>query len=103
MTKEEFAQKIKEIEAFNAELDLLNEHLGALCPGGIGSFGGKFMDDYIRLLSQVVGDEGEWTAYYVWDCEFGKKPLSAGYEGKLSQIDSIDKLWGLIQESRKRA
>ena len=102
MTKEEFAQKIKEIEAFNAELDLLNEHLGALCPGGICSFGGKFMDDYIRLLSQTVGDEDGLVAYYVWDCEFGRKGLEAGYKRKLSQIDSIDKLWDLIEQGKER-
>jgi len=102
MTKEEFAQKIKEIEAFNAELDLLNEHLGAVCPGGICSFGGKFMDDYIRLLSEHIGDEDGWVAYYVWDCEFGKKPLSAGYDGELHKIDSVERLWDLIQESKRR-
>ena len=103
MTKEQFATKINEIKAFYDELDTLNEHIQAIAPGAVCEYGARFLDDYIRLLSESVGDEDTWVSWYVFDDDFGGRKLQAGYDGNLITIGSIDILWNLIEHSKTNA
>ena len=98
MTKEQFATKIEEIRRFTTQIDFLNDHLQAIAPGAVCEFGGVFLDDYIRLLSESVGDDSDWSwvSWFVFDNEFGKRGLEAGFDGKMAKITSVDELWDLI-------
>jgi hypothetical protein len=102
MTKEQFATKIEEIRRFSKEIDILNTHLQAIAPGAVCEFGGFFLDDYIRVLLELVGDDSGWISWYVFDNEFGKRKLEAGYDGNVVKITSIDMLWKLIELSGER-
>ena len=103
VSKNELERLIKEIKDFDAEIDKLNEHISAIAPGAVCDFGGRFLDDHIKLLSKYLGDEGDWINWYVFDNNYGKKQLEAGYDGKVLKIDRISRLWDLIEESKKRA
>lgn len=98
MTKEQFATRIDEIKRFMDEIDVLHSHIYAIAPGAVCEFGGRFLDDYIRLLSESVGDDADWSwvSWFVFDNEFGKKGLEAGFDGKMTKITSVDDLWDLI-------
>jgi hypothetical protein len=100
MTKEQLAMKIEEIRRFSEEIDILNDHLQAIAPGAVCEFGGHFLDDYIRVLSELVGDDSGWISWYVFDNGFGKKKMEAGYVGHVSKIGHTNQLWNLIQESK---
>jgi hypothetical protein len=102
MTKEQFATKIEEIRRFSKEIDILNAHLQAIAPGAVCEFGGFFLDDYIRVLSELVGDVGGWVSWYVFENDFGKKGLEAGYNGYTPKITSVDELWKLIELSKAK-
>jgi hypothetical protein len=103
MTKEQLVTKINEIKAFCTEIVALNEHIQAIAPGAVCEFGGHFLDDYIRLLSEMIGDESNWISWYVFDNGFGKRRLEAGYDGHVAKITSIDMLWKLIELSKEKA
>ena len=102
MTKESFFIYMKSIRYFLAELDNLTKGVASIAPGGVCEVGGKFLDDYVALLSEAVGDEDNWINWYVFENEMGKRRLAAGYDGKDKKITNLDQLWGLIQEGRKK-
>jgi hypothetical protein len=102
MTKEQFATKIEEIRRFDGELDTLNEHLQAIAPGAVCEYGARFLDDYIRILSEMVEDGYGWISWYVFDNGFGKRGFEAGYDGNVVKITSVDMLWKLIKLSKAK-
>jgi hypothetical protein len=102
MTKEQFATKIEEIRHFSKEIDILNDHLQAIAPGAVCEFGGHFLNDYIRLLSEMIGDTDQWISWYVFDDDFGGRKLEAGYDGSTIKITSINMLWRLIEHSKEK-
>jgi hypothetical protein len=102
MNKDLFATKIGEIYRFNDELDALNTHIGAIAPGAVCEYGARFLDDYIRILSELVGDDNGWISWYVFDNELGKRGFEAGYDGNVVKITSVDMLWELIELSKTK-
>ena len=102
MDKSDFAEYINAIAKFNSELDSINGHISAIAPGAVCDIGGHFLDSYIALLSESVGDDNNWVDWFVWEDDFGKKKLKAGYDGKEKKICNVDKLWELIEEGKKR-
>lgn len=103
MTKQSFPIYMKSIKQFLDESDSLNSNLSAISPGAICEVGFHFLDDYIKLLSEAVGDEDMWIDWYVFENDMGGRKLKAGYGGKLKQITNLDQLWDLIQEGKKGA
>lgn len=101
MTKESFITYMDSIRMFQAESDSLNSNLSAISPGAICEVGYKFLDDYIKLLSEAVGDEDDWIEWYVFENNMGKRGMKAGYGGKEKKITTLDQLWGLIQEGKR--
>jgi hypothetical protein len=102
VTKPQFIAKINEIKRFSGEIDILNAHLRAIAPGAICEFGGVFLDNYIRLLSEMVGDDDNWISWYVFDNDLGMRKMEAGYDGHVVKITSIDMLWKLIELSKAK-
>ena len=102
MTKESFFIYMKSIRYFLAELDNLTKGVASIAPGAICEVGYHFLDDYIKLLSEAVGDDSDWIEWYVFEDEMGKKGMKAGYDGKENKITSLDQLWGLIQEGKDK-
>lgn len=107
MELKEFKERIKAIQQFLGEIDTLNAGLEMIARDAYSEFGGMFLDDYISLLSESVGDKNTWIEWFVFENEFGKKAMEAGYrnEGdkkKLKKIKTVEDLWKLIQEGKIR-
>ena len=100
MDKADFAIYLNDISMFMNELDSLNEHISAIAQGAVCDIGGHFLDSYIALLSESVGDDDNWVDWFVWENDFGKKKLKAGYDGKEKKVCNVDQLWELIEEGK---
>lgn len=101
MDKSDFAKYINAIANFKGELNSLNDNISAIAPGAVCDIGGHFLDSYIALLSESVGDDDNWIDWFVWENGFGKKKLQAGYDGKEKKICNVDQLLELIEEGKK--
>jgi hypothetical protein len=102
MDKARFIHYLDAIKRFNKESDEVNKHLSIALDGGHCDVGYAFLDDYIELLSESVGDNGDWIAWFCFDNEFGARKLTAGYDGNERPITNVHELWDLIQESIAR-
>ncbi len=58
---------------------------------------GKLIDAYIDILSIAMEDDNDWIAWFVFDNDFGKKGLKAGYKNKMKKIVTIKQLYNLIK------
>lgn len=60
-------------------------------------------DQYTKTVGQLIGDGGDWLAWYYLENDMGDKGMQAGYDGTLRDIDTLADLYWLIVESRARA
>jgi hypothetical protein len=103
MTLEEFKEWFKTIEEYNEEWEKANEAIQVLCPGTYAmlEIGNGLLDSYTALLEKMMGSEGDWIAYYLYECESGKKPMGVVLEnGREILLDSIEKLYEIMMEER---
>lgn len=63
----------------------------------------KLFAAYTGAMAVDVGDHGEWLEWYRAENEMGAKALAAGYDGVRNPVKTLDDLFDLIAESRKRA
>jgi hypothetical protein len=57
---------------------------------------------YTSALAVEVGDLGQWLEWYSAENEMGARGMEAGYDGQTTPIKTLDDLYELIAESRKR-
>jgi len=95
-------EHIDESKDFNEKLQSLFTSSYVYC-----ELGDRILNNFIKLLSEVCNDTNEWIDYYVYECEFGKKDLKVYIgekdlnvytEEKTIVLDSVQKLWDLINE-----
>ena len=99
MKFKEFNQAMANIQAFLEERKKLTAVLDVISPTstGVVEFGGKFLDDYIALLSMAMNDTTyKWIEWYCWDCDFGTNPLLMKVNNKPRCIDTNQKLYNLL-------
>jgi len=66
---------------------------------GILSNYNELVEDYIELVTDVIGDKNGWLDWYIWENECGKGELIAGVNGDTRQIKSPeDIIWLLDKE-----
>jgi hypothetical protein len=93
---EKFYDAIKALEKFMAEQDKLDAALKVISPNGtsVCEFGNEFIDDYIKLLEESVGDRENRIFWYVFKNDFGKKKLEAKMpNGETKKIKSEKQLY----------
>jgi hypothetical protein len=100
MKYKDFLKCMNDIKEFRKESDTLNEHLSAICEGSFAycEVGGKLLDSYISVLEKLVNDNGEWIQYFVYECNFGENPLEVSKDEKVWNLDSVEKLWEIMNE-----
>lgn len=54
-------------------------------------------DRYTDALAMLIGDEGEWLAWYCFENEMGKKGMAAGKSGHMKPIKTTKDLVKLIE------
>lgn len=63
----------------------------------------KLFDAYTATLSVEVGDYCGWLEWYQAENDLGAGKKSAGYDGQLIAIASVEDLYLLIEISRERS
>lgn len=53
-------------------------------------------DKYTKLVSEKVGDKGEWLEWYLWDNEAGKRGSEVTINGKKIKVKNLDDLLKVI-------
>jgi hypothetical protein len=68
------------------------------------TFGWPMVKAYIEMLSEAVGDDGEWINYWLWDSDRGRSKTAGwtheGLNGKMQQMKTLKDLWNAIHYNR---
>lgn len=72
---------IKEQSKLDAVLKVISPTSTSVC-----EFGGKFIEDYIKVVELALDDEAKWFSWFVFDNDFGKKKLRVTINGKECKI-----------------
>lgn len=59
----------------------------------------RLADALTAACGALVGDHAEDIDYFVFECDYGRKPKEAGSYGDMRLIDSLDRLRWLIELS----
>lgn len=62
----------------------------------------KLFDAYTNTLSAEIGDHGNWLEWFSSENDMGEAGREAGYDEKVRPIKTLQHLYSLISESRKR-
>ena len=54
----------------------------------------------VAALETIAGDDFNSIGWFVYECDFGRKPKQAGFDGNLQLIDSYDKLRWLLDSEK---
>ena len=57
---------------------------------------------YIKAIAELAGDKDQWIYWYIYENDFGRKEMEAGFDGKMKRIKSTRDLLNLIEEGKKR-
>lgn len=99
ITFNEFEKFMKPIENYQKEYDETSKALEVLADDCfvIPRLGARLISDYISLLSLMVNDVDEDIDYFVFECEYGKKPMEITYKDETTFImNSIKNLYECI-------
>ena len=58
---------------------------------------GRLEQLVIEGLGRLVGDDFDSIAWYVYDCDYGRKPKEAGCPDDMRLIDSVQRLRWLVE------
>lgn len=62
----------------------------------------RLFEAYTSSLSVEIGDLDEWLPWFYSDNNMGEWGMSEGYDGESKSIETLEHLYELIAESRKR-
>lgn len=62
----------------------------------------SLFDAYTNTIAAAVGDHGAWMQWHHIENNMGALGYRAGYDGKTKTIKTLEHLYWLIAESRKR-
>jgi hypothetical protein len=98
MTYDNFHKAIENIKRFIQEQDKLKSVLQAISPTGtcVVEIGNEFIDNYIDLIEQALGNEYGLVSWFIFDNEFGQKNMIVTFDGKEYIISSIRDIYDFI-------
>lgn len=103
MTFEEFEKDMKVILDFVKESDKWNEALQTLMPESsiFMDFGFNLLNAFIEKVENSFPHtaSSEWISYYLYECNCGKTPMRIYYDNKDIELDSIEKLYKIMNYS----
>lgn len=99
MNKQQFKADMNELIKACAADDKLWEGIHDLFHGEIETWGCSLAVD---LMDRIYSPKDNWISWWVWENELGKGKRSAGYDGKIKAIKTIDDLIRLIEQEEKR-
>ena len=103
MNKQESKELIEKLKRRIQTFEVASEDLSKLIGYPSGEFGesiGYIVDMLVETTSMVIGDGQKWLSWFIYECEFGARPMIATVDGKEYLVDSIDVLLGVIEASK---
>ena len=85
-------------KAVNDAFDTLESALGVQPDFGFFNECWKAMEASLKAVSIAVGDKDNWISWFVYENDYGRGALKAGYDGKLKKIRTVKGLVRLIEE-----
>lgn len=70
----------------------MNDVLGYVTDSPVGNASWKAFDKYVQMTSLVIGDEGEWISWFVFENECGNKAGKVKVNGKEKAIKTVSDL-----------
>lgn len=52
----------------------------------------------IKVIERLIGDDFDNISWFVYECDYGRKPLEAGCKNDMRSIDSIENIRWLIEQ-----
>lgn len=108
MTKTRFRKELGKIRSIVREFEECNGKIGFLF-GRDAIAENVFLqqvyhsvDLAIKYLAELSGDEGEWIQWFVYECDFGRKPMSAFINKVETPCRSAADLWEIIHANDLR-
>lgn len=88
MTYEELKTACNGLKEFLKEREKLQEVLDVISPSstGVVEIGGKFIDDYIKLIEINLGDRDGWVSWFVFDNDFGKNEFEVRIDTDIFKV-----------------
>lgn len=102
MTKERFIKEIGYIESIVREFDEISDGIGFLFGGDamaenvFSKVVFRLVDLSVKYLSDLSGDEACWVDWFVYECQFGRTPMSAFINNVEKPCRTASDLWDII-------
>jgi|WetSurMetagenome_2_1015567.scaffolds.fasta_scaffold1745543_1 hypothetical protein len=99
LSKEKFIIHMNNLLTYRQKQDERLEYLNKAFPDAssmIDEISERLFDQYVHFLSVEVDDENDWISYYIFDNDCGKNKRSVELNNKKFKLDSIEKLWKVI-------
>jgi len=98
MDKAEFNQAINSLKSFKEIKRNISNNLRTLCNDfTVIDFTYVFEDAYIHLIELAMNDKSGWIDWFIYENDFGKKEMAAGYDTVVKPIKNNDDLYDLMQ------
>lgn len=101
--KSDFEIFKKYLETLKEQSDKYNEmakYIGLTPESDISNPIYTLIDSYVDVLKHLYEDNLEWIDYFIWECDWGKRPGEVSINGEELILDSYDKLFCLINKSK---
>ena len=92
---------IESYKAMDFSSTQLNRLLGATVDSPALNSAWQAFDKLVDTVANLVGDESNWIAWFIWENGCGDKGLVAGYGNKLHRITNVRELVKLIEKGLK--
>ena len=89
------------MKAAEADIERIIDPLKCAPESALYAIPWNLMDCYTKAVSQLVGDQDEWLAWYWSDNEWGTKKREAMIGGKFRQIKNLRDLLRVIEETKE--
>lgn len=99
LTKKEYCDMLDEFKAIEDDIHRVHVAMKKLSPDFGGFYIGRYNTLILKLIEKAVGDKDEWTSYFIYELDFGKKATAGGvidqYKKKW-KLDKAEKVYDLI-------
>lgn len=104
MIEEKQTEIIQRLELWQERIEKLEIQLDAF-RFITGGFEGDFAESiygvteaYTDVVSELVGDQGEWLSWYMYECDMGRKPREVTFKnGKTLKVRTLRQLARVIR------
>jgi hypothetical protein len=98
MNKKDFIKCIKQIQKDFAKVDQFIKDIGHYFDSYLFELGCELLNTQIDILKTAMNDNNKdsWIDWYIYENDFGKKCLEAGYDNKVRKINTFEDLYNLM-------